>query len=387
MKNFVKSLALGLAAVSAGSAAHSVEVVVSLKPIHGLVSGVMGATGEPNLLIKGAASPHTYQMRPSDAVALSQADLVVWVGEYLETFLMRPVENLSQSAHVLTLEELSDSGIEFLASREGGVIATSLENGHSEETTETDSHDHSEETASTETDSHDHGEEVAANQTDSDEDAELSESHDHDHGDGEQQVAAASEEHASSEHEESTAEVDDHAHHDHGELDLHIWLSPDLAAVVVNAVADELAELDPSNAETYQGNAASMRARIMATEAKLNQILMPVRDHGFIVFHDGYQYFEEAFGLNNVGTISVDPSRPVGARRLTEIRTAIAERDVRCVFSEPQFSSDIVETITEGTNVKSGVIDLLGSEVAAGEDAWFQIMNDLGDAMANCLAD
>ena len=54
------------------------EVVVSIKPIHALVAGVMDGIGTPRLIIKGGASPHTYQMRPSEAEALQAADLVVW---------------------------------------------------------------------------------------------------------------------------------------------------------------------------------------------------------------------------------------------------------------------------------------------------------------------
>ena len=67
------------------------KVVASIKPLHSLVAGVMAGVGEPSLIVKGAASPHTYAMRPADAKALSEADVVFWAGEGLENFLEKPL--------------------------------------------------------------------------------------------------------------------------------------------------------------------------------------------------------------------------------------------------------------------------------------------------------
>ena len=77
----------------AGGAAWSAEpqVVVSIKPIHSLVAGVMQGIAEPLLLVKGGGSPHGYVLRPSEARALAQADLIVWVGRSLERGIEKPL--------------------------------------------------------------------------------------------------------------------------------------------------------------------------------------------------------------------------------------------------------------------------------------------------------
>lgn len=95
------------------------KVVVSIAPLHSLVSGVMDGVGEPQLLISGGASPHAYAMKPSDARALSDADLIVWVGEGLESMLEHPLHSLSTKAVVLELSTLD--GMKLLPTREGGV--------------------------------------------------------------------------------------------------------------------------------------------------------------------------------------------------------------------------------------------------------------------------
>lgn len=88
--------------------ASELRVVATIPPIHSLVSMVMAGIGKPVLLVPGGASPHSHAMRPSQVRLLSDADLIVWVGPALETFLVRPIANLSKTARVVTLIEAPD---------------------------------------------------------------------------------------------------------------------------------------------------------------------------------------------------------------------------------------------------------------------------------------
>ena len=302
--------ALCVPLVPFGLSAQTPNVVVSLKPIHSLVAGVMGEAGKPRLLLKGTASPHTYQMRPSDARALSKADLIVWVGESMETFLHRAVENLGSRSRVVTLHEVP--GIRLLRNREGGIWGD--------------------------------------------------DDHDQPHVD-------AHEGHG----------------HEHDEFNMHIWLDPDNAGRIVDEVAKALISLDPARAATWRANATATRKRIADLHASLEARLAPVRGHAFVVFHDAYQYFERAYGLNGKGAVAVDPTRAPGAKRLVELRAALAEHKVRCVFTEPQFEPDLVRTVIEGSDVRTAVLDPIGADTRPGADAWIEIMRGLGDAMVGCL--
>ena len=95
------------------------QVVVTTKPIHALVAGVMAGVAEPELLIKGAGSPHDYSLRPSDAKLLGRAELVVRVGADFETFLNKSLASLGGQARILSLDALP--GMILLPAREGGV--------------------------------------------------------------------------------------------------------------------------------------------------------------------------------------------------------------------------------------------------------------------------
>lgn len=284
------------------------KVVVSIAPLHSLVSGVMNGTGEPRLLIGGGASPHAYALKPSDASALSDADLIVWVGQGLESVLERPLHSLASKARVLEVSIVED--MQMLPTREGGAW------------------------------------------------------------------------------EEQAAQEDLHGHspeHGHGEFDTHLWLSPHNARRIVTVVADALVQLDPVHEAQYQANSGSMHKRIDALEQRLVQQLAAVREHRYIVFHDAYHYFEEAFGLHPAGAIAISPDRRPGARRIAEIRKAIRESGAVCVFSEPQFRSAIVEVVLEGSGARHGVLDPLGSSLPPGKEQWFALMRGLADNLEACL--
>ena len=96
------------------------DVVVSIKPIHSLVAAIMAGVGTPKLIVDGAASPHTFSMRPSNAAALESAKVVFWVGPGMEAFLGRPLSALGSNATVVELDKAQ--GLERLPFREGGAF-------------------------------------------------------------------------------------------------------------------------------------------------------------------------------------------------------------------------------------------------------------------------
>lgn len=125
---FAAALA-GIAALAFQPAfAADLHVVASIKPIHSLVATVMQGVGEPVLIVKGASSPHTYSMRPSDAAALSKAEVVFWGGHQLEQFLEKPLESLGTKATEVSLME--DPAIKLLKPREGGTFEADDDHDH-----------------------------------------------------------------------------------------------------------------------------------------------------------------------------------------------------------------------------------------------------------------
>ena len=111
---------LALLVFSAPARAGTPKVVVSLKPIHALASAVMEGVAEPTLIVTGAASEHLYVMKPSEAAALEDADVIVWVGPVMESYLVRPIAALPRHARILTLME--EPRLTRLTKRRGGLF-------------------------------------------------------------------------------------------------------------------------------------------------------------------------------------------------------------------------------------------------------------------------
>jgi len=115
-------LILLLALLPAAATAAPPRIVVTLAPLHALVTGVTGPAAEPHLLLHGAASPHTFSLAPSDARALARADLVVAADPNLELFLERPLESLARDAGIIWMSAIDE--VTALPARAGGAWTT-----------------------------------------------------------------------------------------------------------------------------------------------------------------------------------------------------------------------------------------------------------------------
>ena len=175
---------------------------------------------------------------------------------------------------------------------------------------------------------------------------------------------------------------DGHEGHHHGEFDAHIWLDPANAKEMLHEIAHELADLDPANADKYESNADNTIKSIDDMISNVNSSIN--KDAKFIVFHDAYQYFEKRFGVATAGALTLNTDVLPGAKQISEIQEVIAERDIKCIFSEPQFNPKIIETIAQDTGIKTGVLDPLGSIFDAGKSQYFTLINDLGDKLKDC---
>jgi len=113
------STLIGLLAFSTISKA-DLKVVTSIKPIHSLASYIMDGVGSPGLIVDGYNSPHNFQLKPSHAKMLEQADIIFWVGEDLENFLEKPLDTIAKKAEKIELLEIK--GIKKLKFRERNIF-------------------------------------------------------------------------------------------------------------------------------------------------------------------------------------------------------------------------------------------------------------------------
>ena len=182
---------------------------------------------------------------------------------------------------------------------------------------------------------------------------------------------------------------DDAAEHDHdhrpGTLDAHLWLAPDNARVIAAKMAADLSEKDPANAPQYQSNLKAFNERLDALDARLKTRMAAIADKPFFVFHEGYDYFENAYGLKHTGVFSVASEVQPGAQHVAAMRQRLQEVGKTCVFSDPPLRPRLADTLTAGLPVKLAELDPLGGLTPATAQGYEQLLEKLGNDLAGCL--
>jgi zinc transport system substrate-binding protein len=183
--------------------------------------------------------------------------------------------------------------------------------------------------------------------------------------------------------------ADDHgeAQHDHGAgNDPHIWLDPMQGLDIAQRVLPALQRALPQHTEQLQQNYAAFATALQQKERAIAAQLAPYHDAGFFVFHDAYSGFVDHYGLKQLGYFTVDPSRKPGARHLAEIRQQLEAASAVCVFSEPQFTSAVVDAITSGLPVAQGELDPLARSIELSADGYLDYLQSISDSFRACLA-
>lgn len=185
-------------------------------------------------------------------------------------------------------------------------------------------------------------------------------------------------------HSHKTSELHLH-HHEHGQFDSHIWLSPAIAKQVALAIHDRLVVQMPENKAKLDENLYKFVQELEHTEQNLAKILKPMHGKGYFVFHDAYRYFENHFGLTQLGHFTVNPEIQPGAQRLHQIRIKLVEHNAVCVFAEPQFRPAVINTVAQDTNVRKGTLDPLGSDIELSRDSYVRFLTQLSQQFTHCL--
>ncbi|WP_047338225.1 zinc ABC transporter substrate-binding protein [Pseudomonas protegens] len=189
--------------------------------------------------------------------------------------------------------------------------------------------------------------------------------------------------------EDSHSHAEDADEHDHdhrpGTLDAHLWLSPVNARVIATRMAADLSAADPANAARYQNNLKAFSERLDALDARLKARLAGIAGKPYFVFHEAFDYFEDAYGLKHAGVFSVAAEVQPGAQHVAAMRARLQQVGKTCVFSEPPLRPRLAETLVAGLPVKLAELDALGGYTPATAQGYEQVLEKLGNDLAGCL--
>ena len=280
------------------------SIVASIKPVHALVAGVMGDLGTPHLLLAAPTSAHHFTLKPSQARALQNADIVFWIGPGMEQPLTKALATLAADAQSVALDDSA-----------GLVLFDFDDDGHDDHGTK-DKHD---------------------------------------------------------------------GHGGHG-INPHIWLDPFNAQIMLGLIADHLGKADPVNAKTYQANADAMRQTFAQLQIDIARQLAPFAESEFLVLHDAHIYFERRFGMRAHAAITTEPDVMPTAAKIKKLRRDLESHPMDCIFGEPFLGQKAVRLIAEGSDIRIGQLDPLGSQLPAGASLYADLLKSYAAAFKGCLA-
>ena len=154
----------------------------------------------------------------------------------------------------------------------------------------------------------------------------------------------------------SLIEDTDHDEHEH-DVNPHVWVSISKNIEEVSNIAKELSAFDPNHASEYEANADAYIAKLENLRTEMHAALDNVNNKDIITFHEAFPYFAEEFNLNIAGVIEVEPDSEPSAKEVENIISIINEKNIKALFTEPQYSSKIADTIAKETGASIYTLD------------------------------
>ncbi|WP_297716485.1 metal ABC transporter substrate-binding protein [Intestinimonas sp.] len=185
-----------------------------------------------------------------------------------------------------------------------------------------------------------------------------------------------------------------HEGHDHDtEYDPHIWMDPERAGRMIENIGAGLSQADPDRAETYAAQAAEAAFQLQHWySVKLDVIASDQPDlqlphRALITFHDGFQYFADAFQLDLLKAIEEEEGAEASAAEIKEIVELIGEHDLPVIFTEKNGSDATAQAIARETGVAVAQLDMVMSGDGTGLEAYSAAMDENIKTIINALSE
>ncbi|MDB2476108.1 zinc ABC transporter substrate-binding protein [Paracoccaceae bacterium] len=304
--------------------ADQLRVVVDIPPVHGIVEGVLGSNASITTLISRGIDPHNYTMKPSHAAALSEADLIVLIGESLTPSLAEKLPSLASDAQIIELAEVSN------------VHVIAYEDAHE----------------------------------DHEDDAHHDDNHHDDHADEKEQ----------NEHEHDEHHDDEHDSHDHSGINPHIWLDIDNADVWAHAIAKSASELSTALTSDINANLAAFEQALIGLKSEMQTLTAKP----YSVSHDAFGYLEESFGIDHPQAVTNGMGLRPSPSDMANLRAQIEATPPACMIIDPNDHTALAYALAEEYSIKTVEFSQLG-EIVEGENAYLILMQGAVTAFKTCF--
>lgn len=168
--------------------------------------------------------------------------------------------------------------------------------------------------------------------------------------------------------------------------DGHIWLSTHNALAIAQELLVAFKQVQPDSAMYFETNYKLFSQKLEQQRSDIFTLFAAGVSGEFIVYHNGFQYFEEEFGLKHIRALVNDPEVSPAIRDVIRVRNAIADEKPSCLLKEFDANDDLIETFLDGYQIKQRQIDLLGFDIANSVDAYFNLISHVAEEFSSCIS-
>ena len=271
------------------------SIVVSIKPIHSIVTKIMDGVTKPELLLDSNSSAHTFHLKPSQIKMISSADLVIVINENFELGLRKALKNINEDSH-LKISELDQL---LIHNSRGEAIYNKNE--------------------------------------------------------------------------------------DSSKFDFHLWLDVNNMQLIATYISNIIIELDPKNKHIYSENLKELNLELDELKEQIKQQLAPFSSTPFAIYSDTLQYFEKSLELKRPVIITPFHGAGLSIKRTIDAKRKIKDLNISCLIYDTEVKAKQLRVLSEGLNLKSFKIDILGNEFTPGPDQYFNLMKKTSSQLSLCL--
>ena len=276
-------------------------VVVSIKPIHSIVSSLMDGIAKPELLLQSNNSAHTFHLKPSQIRIIENAQLVITISDEFEIGLSKVLKNLDESSHFQ-------------------IISLGNLNIHR----------------------------YRANRI-------------YDNDDQEQQSQEAL------------------------MNDMHLWLDIENIKKISRHINSLLIDIDPVNEEKYNKNFNKLTTKLDALIIEINNQMRPFSSKQYATYSDTMQYFEKNYNLGRPVIVTPYHGARLSINRTLAAKNTIKDLNVSCLLYGTEVRKSQISVLSEGLNLKTFKVDIIGQEFTSGPEQYFKLMKRISNQTSLCL--
>lgn len=166
-----------------------------------------------------------------------------------------------------------------------------------------------------------------------------------------------------------------------GKIDPHLWLNPQNAMRIAEFMAQKICEIDQKNCSKYQQNYQNFAQQISKKQDEIKRELDPLRDVGFVFYHDGYQYFEDYFNLKSKMVLSYNGADAMSIKSLRQFDELAKAGEVKCIFGELIDEQNTAQKLAQKYNLNFVALSAIGKNT---NEDYFALISSLADKMKTC---